>query len=257
MATQIGMHARFGPFFRNGVLQTRAKLYTYAAATSTPLAAYMDHTLKVSATNPLVSNAQGLIAAYFRGRYKLVVKDDTDSAILASWDNVQLLDPQHNSVAGEAMRLGPDGELFDGEDTVPRHMRIVGRWSNPATPGVRAEGDRIVFYETDHWKTAIGMLLQNGIWMQGHGANGESVLEVWGGSDASAPVKRFFVTFDGRVKVPNTGKLHLPVVATANLPAAGADEDGSLLIEDNGTGDRNLILYAGGQRFRIDGGAAF
>jgi hypothetical protein len=33
--------------------------------------------------------------------------------------------------------------------------------------------------------------------------------------------------------------------------------DGSVLIEDNGAGDRNLIIYAGGQRFRIDGGAAF
>jgi hypothetical protein len=29
------------------------------------------------------------------------------------------------------------------------------------------------------------------------------------------------------------------------------------VIEDAGAGDRNLIVYAGGQRFRIDGGAAF
>jgi hypothetical protein len=48
-----------------------------------------------------------------------------------------------------------------------------------------------------------------------------------------------------------------PVVATASLPAAAAVMDGTILIEDNGTGDRNLIIYAGGQRFRIDGGAAF
>lgn len=47
------------------------------------------------------------------------------------------------------------------------------------------------------------------------------------------------------------------VVATASLPAAGASMDGEILIEDNGTGDRNLIVYAGTQRFRIDGGAAF
>lgn len=46
------------------------------------------------------------------------------------------------------------------------------------------------------------------------------------------------------------------VIATADLPAAGTSQNGRLLIENNGAGDRNLILYAGGERFRIDGGAA-
>ncbi len=45
------------------------------------------------------------------------------------------------------------------------------------------------------------------------------------------------------------------VIATANLPAAAAAQDGRMIIEDAGAGDRNLILYAGAQRFRIDGGA--
>jgi len=48
----------------------------------------------------------------------------------------------------------------------------------------------------------------------------------------------------------------LPVIATASLPAAGAANDGRCVIEDNGTGDRNLVFYAGGQRFRVDGGAS-
>lgn len=52
-------------------------------------------------------------------------------------------------------------------------------------------------------------------------------------------------------------RVYHDVVATASLPAAGASMNGVVLIEDNGTGDRNLIIYAGGQRFRIDGGAAF
>jgi hypothetical protein len=47
------------------------------------------------------------------------------------------------------------------------------------------------------------------------------------------------------------------IVATASLPAAAAAMDGHVLIEDAAVGDRNLIIYAGGQRFRIDGGAAF
>lgn len=47
------------------------------------------------------------------------------------------------------------------------------------------------------------------------------------------------------------------IVATASLPVAAASQDGRYIIEDAGAGDRNLIIYAGGQRFRIDGGAAF
>jgi len=53
------------------------------------------------------------------------------------------------------------------------------------------------------------------------------------------------------------GRTHVSVVATASLPAAGAAEDGRVLIEDAAAGDRNFIIYAGGQRFRIDGGVAF
>lgn len=49
--------------------------------------------------------------------------------------------------------------------------------------------------------------------------------------------------------------IKVPVVASGNLFGAGADHDGMIVIEDAGAGDRNLILYAGGQRFRIDGGA--
>ena len=49
----------------------------------------------------------------------------------------------------------------------------------------------------------------------------------------------------------------IPVIATASLPAAAAALNGTIIIEDGGTGDRNIIVYAGGQRFRIDGGAAF
>jgi hypothetical protein len=47
------------------------------------------------------------------------------------------------------------------------------------------------------------------------------------------------------------------VLPTASLPSAGTANDGRVVIEDAGTGDRNLIIYAGGQRFRIDGGASF
>lgn len=52
-------------------------------------------------------------------------------------------------------------------------------------------------------------------------------------------------------------RVYHEVVATGSLPAAASAMDGTILIENAGAGDRNVILYAGGQRFRIDGGAAF
>lgn len=54
---------------------------------------------------------------------------------------------------------------------------------------------------------------------------------------------------------PGTNRVEGIVLATADLPAAATAMNGRLLIEDAGSGDRNLILYAGGQRFRIDGGS--
>ena len=47
----------------------------------------------------------------------------------------------------------------------------------------------------------------------------------------------------------------IPVIATASLPAASAALDGTIVIEDNGAGDQNLIIYSNGERYRIDGGS--
>ena len=53
------------------------------------------------------------------------------------------------------------------------------------------------------------------------------------------------------------GALRLQVVPTNSLPAAGAINDGLILIEDAGTGNQNLIIYSKGLRYRIDGGTHF
>lgn len=45
-------------------------------------------------------------------------------------------------------------------------------------------------------------------------------------------------------------------LVTASLPVPSAAQNGRLVLEDNGAGDQNLILYSGNQRFRIDGGPA-
>lgn len=249
----------FGPFFHNGTLVMAPKLYHYAAGTTTQKDVWTDQRQLVTANQPIVGNADGLISAYFSGLYKIEVRTNDDAVILAQWDAVQFLDPSTLDAAGEAFRIGPQGEGRAAEDvdSTPRRMRIVGQWADPTTPGSTSDGERIVIYETDRDKTVIGMHQQNGLWVQSHGADGQPLFALWGAQSYLPPVERWRVTFDGRVKVPNTGRQHIPIVATGNLPAAGAIEDGSILIEDNGAGDRNVIIYAGGQRFRLDGGAAF
>jgi len=49
------------------------------------------------------------------------------------------------------------------------------------------------------------------------------------------------------------GFLAFEVVLTGDLPAAGAAMDGRLLIEDVGAGNRNLVFYIDGLRFRLTG----
>jgi len=44
------------------------------------------------------------------------------------------------------------------------------------------------------------------------------------------------------------------VVLTADLPEAAPELDGTVLIEDPGTGTLNLVLYGNGIRIRINGG---
>jgi|GEM_PF-3913811 len=45
--------------------------------------------------------------------------------------------------------------------------------------------------------------------------------------------------------------LFTDVVTTAALPAPGPNMDGRILIEDAGPGDKNVVYYAGGQRFTL------
>lgn len=57
---------------------------------------------------------------------------------------------------------------------------------------------------------------------------------------------------------PDTNRvasLFIPVVPRASLPSAASAADNLVAIDDNGSGDRNLMVYAKGQRFRIDGGS--
>ncbi len=51
-------------------------------------------------------------------------------------------------------------------------------------------------------------------------------------------------------------QLGIKTIDTAQLPAASADMNNALVFENAAVGDRNAILYANSQRFRVDGGSA-
>lgn len=253
----IAQFMKWGPFYHSGELQTAPRLYHYAAGTTDQKDVWVDRGKSQTAAQPIQGNSDGTIAGFFSGLYKIVIKSSDDAIILEQWDSIQIVDPLHLDLEGEVLRIGPEGDGQEAEDVTPRKIRICGYWADPATPGTESGGDRIVIYDTGRDKTAIGMHRENGLWVQSSGADGQPAFAVWSAASFLPPVKRFEVTFDGRVKVASGGKLHLPVVLTANLPAAGAVEDGSLLIEDGGAGNRNLILYSNGERYRIDGGTPF
>lgn len=122
--------------------------------------------------------------------------------------------------AGYGIKLG-DGTFN------PSRVKIIGPSIGPF--GAHVCTNTILMYGSDH--TLIGVTTNPN-----------------GGGDIAdnSTGSRFFNV---------NGKTTFEVVATASLPAAAAAQNGRILIEDNGAGDRNLIFYSGGERFRIDGGA--
>jgi hypothetical protein len=79
-------------FDNNGVILSGGKLYTYAAGTTTPLAAYTSSTGSTPHTNPIILDAAGRVpggeiwlnSIY---TYKIVVRTSTD-VLIASYDNI-------------------------------------------------------------------------------------------------------------------------------------------------------------------------
>lgn len=125
---------------------------------------------------------------------------------------------------------------------------VTNVWNTAAT-----EGGIPLFVHTDTNLANVTMAE-----LQATGALADSTLKI-GSSSANlgdvglAALKRS----TGSPRNIYIKRLTTDVIATASLPAAAASEDGRVIVEDAGAGDRNLIIYAGGQRFRIDGGAAF
>lgn len=74
----------------NGAPIAGAKIYTYAAGTTTPQASYTDSTGTVAAANPVICDSAGRATVWLSGYYRIVVKDASDNTI-STTDNVTAL----------------------------------------------------------------------------------------------------------------------------------------------------------------------
>lgn len=58
-----------------------AKVYTYAAGTSTPKSSYTSSAASVANTNPVIADARGEVLMWLSGAYKIVIRDADDNLI--------------------------------------------------------------------------------------------------------------------------------------------------------------------------------
>jgi hypothetical protein len=90
----------------------------------------------------------------------------------------------------------------------------------------------------------------NGINCSGYGGATGATLSIPG--PIVAPGVTNFVTGLTMAKQSRDWRARLPMVPTANLPAAGANQDGNVMLEDVGAGaPPNVIVYANGKRGRL------
>ena len=71
------------------------------------------------------------------------------------------------------------------------------------------------------------------------------------------PNTAYYVSMQAISSGDQMQRRRIPIIATRSLPDASPSMDGTVIIEDAGPGNRNMIIYAGGQRFRIQGGTPF
>ena len=93
-----------------------AKIYHYAAGTSTLQNVWTDRAKTTTAAQPVVADSDGTVSFYGDGIYKFVVQDSA-SAQLYSWDNVNVVDlPLRGEGATIAsagtVTFGTDGDFF-------------------------------------------------------------------------------------------------------------------------------------------------
>ncbi len=121
----IAQFLLFGPFFHDGALVTAPQLYHYVPGTSTEKTAWEDRNQVITAANPIVGDANGLVAGYFDGLYKIEVRTSDDSVQLVQYDNVQIIDTVDEVAPAEVRPEDFDGEAADSVDNADAVLEAI------------------------------------------------------------------------------------------------------------------------------------
>ena len=112
-----GAAAQF--FTSNGIPLAGGKLYSYAAGTTTPQAAYTSSGGGTAWSNPIVLDSAGRVSGggevWLTGNleYKFILKDSTD-VLIGTYDNIRGIGDTSVLLAFEALLAGSTGSSFVG-----------------------------------------------------------------------------------------------------------------------------------------------
>lgn len=116
----VAQRVQLGPFFSGGTLQGAAKLYHYAAGTSTLKNIWSDRTEITTLAQPFVADANGIFDFFADGLYKLIVVGPNSSGpavdVLYTLDNWQFLDPQADILWDEGGAIASASSIALGSE---------------------------------------------------------------------------------------------------------------------------------------------
>jgi len=153
---------------------------------------------------------------------------------------------------------GAQYHFFDGKlslPTIPARFRITGAGSVQAVLQLKANAtispsdwafvsdiDNTVKVQTSYESSPVTVLSWD--------ASGN--FNTIGQLRSSLPDGTPPLQVTSKTKVINLTSERAEILLTASLPAAGSAENGRIMIEDAGANSANLVIYKGGQRFRIN-----
>ena len=139
-----GAAAQF--FDDNGVPLTGGKLYTYAAGTTTPKAAYTDYTGATPHTNPIILDAAGRppseVWLTFGDAYKFILKDSNDT-LVGTFDNIDGIPPFYTARASVVFN-GSTGAISSSLNVNSVVKNATGNYTITFTSGILSNANYAV-----------------------------------------------------------------------------------------------------------------
>lgn len=116
----VAQRVQLGPFFSGGTLQGAAKLYHYAAGTSTLKNLWSDRAQVTTLAQPFVADSAGVFNFFADGLYKLIICGPNSTGptvdVLYTLDNWQFLDPQADILWSEGAAIASASSIALGSE---------------------------------------------------------------------------------------------------------------------------------------------